>query len=112
MVNRSPTSNFQFRHCHIRNMAPQNTGSSSKKGKQIKRLAGKFPPGSAPCSETKEEGALLKMQRPHFPPTGRACQKVESAHHPRLVCSSSPICHPLWQIPGATSCHFSHSLPS
>ena len=79
MVNRSPTSNFQFRHCNIRNMAPQQTGSN-KKGKQIKRLAGKFPPGSAhPVVRQKRMVTCSKCKEPHFPPTGRACQKVQSA---------------------------------
>ena len=83
MVNRSPSSNFAFRH--ILNMAPQQTGSKNTKGKQIKRLASKFPPGSAqPVVRQKRKVLCSKCKEPHFPPTGRACQKVELAPNPDL----------------------------
>ena len=85
MVNRSPIPNFQLRHCNLRNMAPQQTGSSSKKGKNLKRLAGKFPPGSAsPVVRQKRKVLCSKCKETHSAPTGRACQKLESAHRPDL----------------------------
>ena len=91
MVNRSPSSNFAFRH--IRNMAPQQTGSN-KKGKQIK---GKFPPGSAPpVARQKRKVLCTKCKEPHFPPTGRACQKPVTAPNPDL---SSTLAHTEEQPP-------------
>ena len=78
MVHRSPSSNFTFRH--ILNMAPQQTGSKNVKGKQIKRLAGKFPSGSAPpVVRQKRKVICSKCKDTHFPPTGRACQRAELA---------------------------------
>ena len=82
MVNRSPSSNFQFRHCHIRNMAPTPTGGKNPKGKPIKS---KVPPGSAtPIVRTKRKVNCSKCKKPHFPPTGRACQKPVTSHNPDL----------------------------
>ena len=72
MVNRSPSSNFAFRH--IRNMAPTPAGSKNTKGKNIRS---KVPAGSAdPVVRAKRKVNCSKCKSPHFPPTGRACQKV------------------------------------
>ena len=82
MVNRSPSSNFAFRH--IRNMAPTPTGSKNKnaKGKQMKS---KVPDGSAkPVVRAKRLVNCSKCKSPHFPPTGRACQKQVNIPNPDL----------------------------
>ena len=72
MVNRSPSSNFAFRH--IRNMAPTPAGSKNTKGKNFRS---KVPAGSAdPVVKAKRKVNCSKCKSPHFPPTGRACQKV------------------------------------
>ena len=61
-------------------MAPTPTGSKNKNGKQIKRLAGKFPSGSAPpVVRQKRKVICSKCKDTHFPPTGRACQRAELA---------------------------------
>ena len=95
MVNRSPSSNFAFRY--IRNMAPQPTGSG-KKGKGLRnKVTSKFPPGSAPpVTKQKRKVSCTKCKESHFPPTGRACQKVLSAPNPDL---SSTLAHTEEQAP-------------
>ena len=89
MVNRSPTSNFQFRHCHIRNMAPSPPGGKNSKGKQLKNKA---TPGSAnPAVRAKRMVNCSKCKTPHFPPTGRACQKVVTSTNPNPNLSSTLV---------------------
>ena len=88
-------------------MAPQNNGSSGKKGKGIKKLAGKFPSGSAqPVVRPKRKVVCSKCKAPHFPPTGRACQKLESAPIPDLSAPhtdlSSTLAHTVEQLPGTS----------
>ena len=63
-------------------MAPQQTGSKNTKGKQIKS---KIPPGSAPpVVRAKRKVNCSKCKEPHFPPTGRACQKLVTVPNPDL----------------------------
>ena len=70
MVNRSPTSNFQFRH--ILNMAP--TPGKNLKGKQPKKtLTSKVPHGSATPIRKQRKVKCSKCTNTHLPPTGAGC---------------------------------------
>ena len=74
MVNRSPTFNYQFRQCHIRNMAPTPTTVKASRGKQLKN---KVPPGSAaPVVKQKRKVKCSKCIKSHFPPTGLGCTNL------------------------------------
>ena len=60
-------------------MAPTPTGGKNPKGKQLKS---KVSPGPAtPVVRNKRKVNCSKCKTPHFPPTGRACQKLVTSHN-------------------------------
>ena len=71
MVNRSPTSNYQFRRCHTRIMAPTPTTVKASKGK---KLRSKVPANSAPPVRSKRQLKCTKCLKTHLPPTGAGCK--------------------------------------
>ena len=86
MVNRSPTSNYQFRRCHTRIMAPTPTTVKAAKGK---KLRSKIPPGSAPPVRSKRQLKCTKCRKTHLPPTGAGCKA--NADPPSANLSSTVI---------------------